>query len=91
MTRLRVIQHNVLAWNGRKYDLCNSYRHLDPDIILLNSHGLTDGDTLNDHMLHEPVCVRQYNKEKSFRKEELQGKHKTDLQPKCCIDYTSES
>lgn len=41
MTRLKVIQHNVLAWDGRKYDLNNTYRQFDPDIILVNSHGLT--------------------------------------------------
>ena len=46
MTRLRIVQHNVLAWNGRKHDLSNTYRQLDADIILLNSHGLT-----NDHKL----------------------------------------
>ena len=49
MTRLRVVQHNVLAWNRRKHDLSNTYRQLDADIILLNSHGLT-----NDHRLKIP-------------------------------------
>lgn len=42
MTRLRVIQHNVLSWDRRKYDLSNTYRQYDPDIILINSHGLRD-------------------------------------------------
>ena len=40
MTRLRIVQHNVLHWDRRKYDLSNTYRQLDPDIILINSHGL---------------------------------------------------
>ena len=42
MPRLRVIQHNVLSWQNRKFDLCNTYRQFDPDIVLINSHGLTD-------------------------------------------------
>lgn len=41
-TRLRIIQHNVLTWDSRKYDLANTYRQLDPDIILINGHGLRD-------------------------------------------------
>ena len=48
-TKLRIIQHNVLAWNARKYDLSNAYRELDPDVILINSHGL-----LNDTPLKIP-------------------------------------
>ena len=46
MTRLRVILHNVLTWDTRKYDLTNTYRQYDPDIILLTSHGLTDDKKL---------------------------------------------
>ena len=42
MHRLRVIQHNVLPWDARKYDLSNTYRQFDPGIILINSHGLKD-------------------------------------------------
>ena len=40
------MQHNVLTWDQRKYDLSNTYRQLDPDIILINSHGLTDDSRL---------------------------------------------
>ncbi len=40
MTRLRIILHNVLSWETRKFDLINTYRRFDPDIILLTSHGL---------------------------------------------------
>ena len=46
MPRLRVIQHNVLSWQNRKFDLCNTYRQFDPDIILINSHVLTDKSRL---------------------------------------------
>ena len=40
MTRLKVVQHNVHTWGTRKFDLSNTYRHIDPDVILINSHGL---------------------------------------------------
>ncbi len=42
MRRIRVIQHNVLTWDTRKCDLINTYRQFDPDIVLINSHGLKD-------------------------------------------------
>uniref|UniRef100_A0A0P4W158 Reverse transcriptase domain-containing protein n=1 Tax=Scylla olivacea TaxID=85551 RepID=A0A0P4W158_SCYOL len=42
MRRIRVIQHNVLTWDTRKFDLINTYRQFDPDIVLINSHGLKD-------------------------------------------------
>ena len=40
MTRLRIILHNVLHWKNRRFDLSNTYRRLDPDMILLTSYGL---------------------------------------------------
>ena len=46
MPRLRVIQHNVLHWSTRKYDLFNTYRQFDPDLILINNHGMNDDTRL---------------------------------------------
>uniref|UniRef100_A0A0P4W031 Endonuclease/exonuclease/phosphatase domain-containing protein n=1 Tax=Scylla olivacea TaxID=85551 RepID=A0A0P4W031_SCYOL len=46
MQRLKIIQHNVLHWTTRKYDLCNTYRQFDPDVILINGHGLPDENRL---------------------------------------------
>ena len=46
MPRLRVIQHNVLHWPTRKFDLFNTYRQFDPDVILINSHGMSDDSRL---------------------------------------------
>ena len=46
MAQLRVIQHNVLSWENRKYDLINTYRRYDADILVLNSHGLSDDKRL---------------------------------------------
>ena len=40
LSRLTVLQHNVLHWTtDRRNELCNTYRTYDPHIILLNSHG----------------------------------------------------
>ena len=46
MAQLRVIQHNVLSWENRNYELINTYRCYDADILLLNSHGLSDDKRL---------------------------------------------
>lgn len=42
--RIKVIQHNVLKWYNRRISLSNTYRIIDPD-ILINSHCMSD-DTL---------------------------------------------
>ena len=44
--KLRIIQHNVLQWGGRRHALNNTYHHINADIILLNSHGVKTGETL---------------------------------------------
>lgn len=36
---LKILQHNVLHWWTRRNELYNTYRAVDPDIILINSHG----------------------------------------------------
>ena len=43
---LKIIQHNVLHWRTRNTGLSNIYRQYDPDIILINSHGLTNEQSL---------------------------------------------
>lgn len=37
--KLIILQHNVRHWENNKVNLYNAYRHIDPDIILINSHG----------------------------------------------------
>ena len=39
---LNILQHNVLAWRNRRMELQNVYRSLDPHIMLINAHGLTE-------------------------------------------------
>lgn len=41
-----MLQHNVLHWRERKLHLSNIYWNIDPDIILINSHGLKNNETI---------------------------------------------
>ena len=43
---LNIIQHNVIKWNRRKLELCNIYRNINADIILINSHCLPNNNSL---------------------------------------------
>ena len=36
---LKVLQHNCLNWRTNFLSLSNTYRTIDSDIILINSHG----------------------------------------------------
>ena len=46
MDTLKIVQHNVAHVKPYKFNLLNAYKSLDPDIILINSHGLQDTDTI---------------------------------------------
>lgn len=43
---LTIIQHNVLHWKNNKESLITNYLETKPDIILTNSHGLKDTDSM---------------------------------------------
>ena len=49
---LKVLQHNVLHWRTHKEALTINYLQHNPDIILLNSHGLKT---------NEPLKIQGYN------------------------------
>ena len=36
---LCIIKHNVLSWKKNKNNLVNTYNKINPDVILINSHG----------------------------------------------------
>ena len=36
LNSLTILQHNVQGWNSKRFQLCNTYREINPDIILLN-------------------------------------------------------
>ncbi len=38
LRNIKIIQHNVLHWFNRRISLSNTYRIIDPDVILINSH-----------------------------------------------------
>lgn len=42
LRNIKIIQHNVLHWNNRRISLSNTYRIIDPEIILINSHGIQE-------------------------------------------------
>ena len=46
LNRLKIIQHNVQQWNNRRISLSNTYRIIDPDIILINSHCISENSTM---------------------------------------------
>lgn len=60
--KIKIIQHNVLNWRNRKNELTNTYLNLDPDIIMLQSHGIKTG---------EPIKIPGYKVIKSNTQEEL--------------------
>lgn len=65
MDRIRTMtirQHNVRNWNLKKYELCNIYRTIDPDIILLNEHG---------HKEKQHMNIFNYNIHKSNKSGEI--------------------
>lgn len=47
MDTLRILQQNVAYWKPYKHNLINTYRDMNPDIILVNSHGLNANESLN--------------------------------------------
>lgn len=36
------MQHNVLNWRDRRYHLTETYKTLNADVILINSHGVPE-------------------------------------------------
>ena len=43
---LRILQHNVQHWRTHRHQLVEIYRTVDPDVILINSHGLRNDEDL---------------------------------------------
>lgn len=44
--KLTIVQHNVRHWKGTRGELTNIYLKIDPDIILINSHGVAASDVM---------------------------------------------
>ena len=43
---LNILQHNVRHWNTIRSSLSNTYKCLDPHIILINSHGCINDEKI---------------------------------------------
>ena len=46
MDTVKIIQHNVAHWKPNKALLTQTYNEINPDIILINSHGLKTAEQL---------------------------------------------
>lgn len=46
MDTITIIQHNVQSWNNRNFHVISSYKQINPDIILINSHGLINNENI---------------------------------------------
>jgi hypothetical protein len=44
--KLTILQHNVRGWKTNKAALTNIYNNINPDIILINEHGITTDERL---------------------------------------------
>lgn len=43
---INILQHNINNWNNNKTTLTSIYKELDPDLILINSHGLKSSENI---------------------------------------------
>ena len=46
VTRLKIIQHNVRKWSTNKFSIINAYSKENPDVILINSHGMMNEERI---------------------------------------------
>lgn len=46
MYSLKIVQHNILNWRTNKDSVMYNFSQINPDIILINSHGLKDSESL---------------------------------------------
>ena len=46
MDRLKIFQVNIQSWNTNKFNIFNSIRNHDYDIILLNEHGARNNEVV---------------------------------------------
>ena len=60
---LKLLQHNVRHWATQKHNICNIYRTIDPDIILINSHGNTNDQQIKifNYTVHQSNKHQQPN------------------------------
>ena len=55
--RLNIIHHNVRNWGHYKHDLSNHYLKHNPDIISINSHGLSSNNNQFLKIQYFPIPI----------------------------------
>lgn len=97
MLNVKIIQHNVRNWKKDKYALNNIYQKEDPEIILINSHGMKNNETikiynyevysrngLNEHSSGISIAIKrgiQYKINESYESDFLSVTLETTLGP----------
>ena len=46
LVKLKIVQHNVNSWKTNKINLINIYNQENPDLILINGHGINETENL---------------------------------------------
>lgn len=59
MRTIKILQHNVQTWSNKKFALSNIYNNIDPDIILINDHSLTNNSPLKIFNYHTYTCNKE--------------------------------
>ena len=84
MNKITIIQYNVNHWDNKKNrTLYNTYRHIDPDIILINDTGLRihPSDFNNTHIAYTENIINRGTAIaiKSHISQRIHDKFETDL------------
>lgn len=55
MDTITIIQHNVLHWETRKFNLINTYLEIYPHVILINGHGMKQKELIKipGYIIHQ--------------------------------------
>ena len=61
MSQIKVIQHNVRKWSTNKHSLCQAYQTENAEIILINSHGARNNETIKiyNYNIHQVNTINE--------------------------------
>lgn len=82
---ITILQHNVRNWKTRRFELYNTYRVTDPDIILINEHG----QKTNEKIKLFNYDVYQSNKSNEYN-DGVAIAVKTNIEYKIIDDFNQE-
>lgn len=60
---IKIIQHNILHWKTNKASLLHTYTAINPDVILMNSHGLRQDESMKipGYSIHKVNTTNEVN------------------------------